>query len=174
MHKIMGWRRTLAVLTTIGLALALAAPAAASSTRQTFTCDEWLEPGLTVPGSAVVEDGVLLLRGWTYTYTVVGDDLCAGVLTVEVNFNLDLSDWSGALFGKASVALAAFDGGFRGTFNAHWTTDDPLDYDAEDIWAGRYVRHGYGELDGWQARGALLEKHHWLITESGSAFQPGK
>ena len=140
--------------------------------RVPYECEEWLV-GITDPGTFWFDDGIAHLRGWAADYAVVGDEQCAGELTVVVSFNLDLTTSSGALWGRSTLALDAFDGGYDGTFTAHWTTSDPLADDAEDIWEGRHVRHGYGELDGWQARGRLAERYHWLILEEGYAFEPG-
>lgn len=165
-------KRMLAVLAAVGLVGVLAAPVAAKTEPVPFACEEWLVE-ITDPGTFRIEDGTAHLRGWAATYEVVGDAPCAGALTVVVNFNLDLETASGVLWGRSTLALDAVDGGYLGTFNAHWTTSDPLAADAEDIWVGRYVRQGFGALEGWQARGKIAEKYHWLILETGYAFAPG-
>jgi len=172
-QKLMGWRRTSTVLTTVGLALALAAPAAAAKSVTAYSCEEYLV-AVTSGGTTTIEDGAIHIRGWSAEYEIFGDPLCAGTLTATISLNLDLSDWSGTVYGTSTLWLDAFDGGFTGSVVAHFTAPDPFRPDAEDIWLGRYVRHGFGELAGWQARGTLLEKHHWLITESGYAFRPGE
>lgn len=97
----------------------------------------------------------------------MGDEQWPGDLRVVVNLNLDFADSSGALWGTATVDLDAFDGGYADSWTAHWTTSDPLAPDAWDNWAGRVVRGGFGELEGWQARGTILERTHVLTLEEG-------
>jgi hypothetical protein len=166
-------RKTAFVLVLIGLAAALATPATAATTKYSYRCDEHLVS--FVPGTEPwVEDGALHLRGWTYVYDVVGDARCAGDLAVVVNFNLDLTDWSGNLWGAAMKQLDAVEGGYDITWTAQWTAGNPLDPGAADIWAGRYVGHGYGDLEGWEARATITERTHVLVQEEGYAFRPGE
>ncbi len=161
----------------IPLVIAIAAltampPAAAGTARIPYRCEFQLVE-VTDGGTAWVEDGSLHVRGWTGVYDVVGEDQCAGVGTAVANFNLDLATWSGGLWGTQMVALDAFNGGYAGTFTARWTADDPLAPDAEDIWVGRYTYGGFGDLEGWQARGNIVETTHLLVIDEGYAFLPG-
>lgn len=124
-------------------------------------------------GTVWIEDGVLHVRDSLYRYEAEGDPLCEGTLEIGVNLNFDFATWSGVLWGKTTAELDAFDGGYTATWNAHWTTSDPLAPDAEDIWAGRYVGHGTGALEGCHFRSALVEEKHTLVIDEGYAFCPG-
>lgn len=163
-------KRALMVVAVAALAAALAAPVAAGTTRHGYACQE--RYAASYGGTVTFDDGALHLRGATYVYDVVGDDLCAGTITIDVNFNLDLGDWSGALWGTAVSELDAFDGGFVQSWTAHWAVDDPLGATA-DIWDGQYVGRGYGAMAGWQVRGTTHEATHILVLDEGFAFNPG-
>jgi hypothetical protein len=156
----------------VAMSLAIASPAAARTTKVAYECTATLTD-LISPGDIWVEDGAVHMRGFQAVYDLVGDDLCAGTLTGNANFNLDLATWSGVVWGTSTIALDAYDGGFHARLVAHFTTDDPLRPDATDIWSGQTVRHGYGELEGWQAHGTLIEKTHVLMLDAGYAFEPG-
>lgn len=165
-------RRITAAVAAAVLLGALSAPAAATTTRHSFQCEE-TPLAQPEPGTFWIEDGIAHLRGAVYEYAVTGSPHCAGSITITVNFNLDFATAAGVLWGTGTSELDAFDGGFESTWVAHWTSPNPLASDATDIWVGRYVGHGYGELEGWQARASLLEVNHALVLEDGYAFQPG-
>lgn len=165
-------KRAFAGLTALALLVVLAAPASATTTRYGYQCTE-IPVAQPAAGDFWIQDGVAYLRGAVYEYATFGDEECAGTYTIIVNFNLDLTTSSGALWGTSVSELDAFDGGYTSSWNAHWTASDPLAPDATDIWAGQYVGHGYGQLQGWQARATIVEKTHILILDEGYAFHPG-
>jgi hypothetical protein len=166
-------RRIWSVVLALVLGLMCAAPVAGDTTRHAYACSGTLT-NLVAPGTFWVEDGALHMRGFLAVYELTGDELCAGTLTGGANFNLDLATWSGVVWGTSTIELDAYDGGFRASLVAHFTADDPLRPDATDIWAGKTVRHGYGELAGWQARGTLIETTHASLLDAGEAFGPGE
>jgi hypothetical protein len=165
-------KRLVTALLAVGLLTALATPTLASTTRIGYACDEYAV-GLLDEGRTWTSDGVEHVRGLVVVQDVVGDALCAGTNTVVVNYNLNLATSTGHLWGTATLDTGAFDGGFVSSWTAKFTAADPLAPDAEDIWVGQYIRHGFGELTGWQARGDIFEKFHWLVLEEGYAFIPG-
>jgi hypothetical protein len=166
-------RRSISLIAVAVVAIAsLTGPAWARTERLAYQCEE-SPVAQTSTGRVWIEDGALHVRDARYLYESVGDPLCDGSLTIEVNLNLDLTDWSGALWGTSFRELDAFDGGFVTSWNAHWTTPNPLAPDATDIWDGQYVGRGFGELEGWQTRADLHEATHALIVEEGFAFDPG-
>ena len=160
------------VFVIVAMSLALASPAAAGTTRVPYKCTATLTD-LVSPGDMWIEDGAVHMRGFEAVYDLVGDELCAGTLTGDANFNLNLATWSGVVWGTSTIALHAYDGGFHARLVAHFTTDDPLRLEATDIWSGQTVRHGYGELVGWKAHGTLVEKTHVMMFDAGYAFEPG-
>ena len=141
------------------LALALAGPAVqAGTTVMAFSCAEHLVDNPD-PGRVWLDDDfVLHVRGSGFIYEHEGDRYCAGEAHVVVNLNVDLDE---------------IDGGWHRTFSAHFTNPHPLMPDATDIWAGRFVGRGFGELDGWQIRGQGIERTHVLVESTGFVFQPG-
>ena len=165
-------KKVLLALVVVAMNLAMASPATAGTSRIPYECTANLT-SLISPGTIWVEDGAVHMRGFTAVYDLVGDELCAGTLTGDANFNLDLATWSGVVWGTSTIALDAFDGGFHARLVAHFTAADPLRRDATDIWTGQSVRHGYGDLEGWQARGTMIEKTHSLFLDAGYAFEPG-
>jgi hypothetical protein len=167
-------RRLGAALMAAAMALTIAGPMAqAGTTFQAVACDEHLV-AVTDPGTARVdEDLVLHVRGWQGAYLHVGDPLCAGDAVVVVNFNLDLLSGKGNLWGTIHVDLGAFDGGWHRTFTASFTNPAPLMPDATDIWVGRNVGRGFGDLDGWQIRGEGIERTHLLVESTATVFRPG-
>jgi hypothetical protein len=166
-------RTAAALLAAVALATLAAAPASASSERREYHCDAFWTAMLE-PGQEWIDaNGVHQMRGAVLVYTLVGDRLCAGTLTGSANYNWDPVTRSGLVWGKSVIDLAAFDGGWTATLNAHFINPDPLPPDAADIWVGRSVRHGFGELDGWQARSTMFEKYHWLFFDDGYAFAAG-
>ena len=166
-------RKTAAVLAAVALAMLVAAPAAATTSRVSYHCDAHLIDVLDEGHFWIDADGVMQLRGQVLVYELVGDPLCSGTLTGTANLNFDPATGSGAVWGKSTIELDAYDGGWTANLIAHWTNPNPLVPDAEDIWLGSSVRHGYGELEGWQARSTMLEKFHWLFFDDGYAFAPG-
>jgi hypothetical protein len=113
----------------------------------------------------VTEDGVLQVRGGILDCVATGDPYLAGTEVILLNFNLDLATGEGTLWGTWESELSGFEGGFEGTWNGHWgaTTNT-------NGWSGKAVGHGYGDLEGWQARLALR-----TTTDSvdGFVFSPG-
>lgn len=164
-------RRMIPMLAAAALVLAIAVPAQATTTRIPYECDEYLVA--LEGGTEVIEDGVLYVRGTRAVHVIEGDAQCAGTQTATVDIDLDLTTWSGVVRVRATLELDAFDGGYEGLLIAHFTTPNPLDWSATDIWAGRYVRHGFGDLEGWQARGTVIERTHLFLEEQGYAFKPG-
>jgi hypothetical protein len=165
-------KRLLTALLAVGLLGALATPAAARPTGIGYACDEYAA-ALLDAGRTWTSHGVEHVRGQVVAQEVVGDALCAGTNTVVVNYNLNLATSTGVLWGTATLDTSDFDGGFMSSWTAKFTATDPLAPDAQDIWVGQYIRHGFGELAGWQARGDIFEKFHWLVLEEGFAFNPG-
>jgi hypothetical protein len=167
-------KRILAILAACGLLSVLAtAPVAATTTKIPFTCEEHLL-AQTDPGTVWIDDGLVLhVRGAQYRYAHVGDPLCAGVADVVVNLDLDLATSEGELWGTNHIASSVYDGGYDTTWHARFITTDPLAPSATDIWIGRFVGHGYGELAGWQTRGVGFERTHVLVMDDGYAFVPG-
>lgn len=166
-------RKTAAALVAVSLAAAVAAPAAASTERIAYSCDAYWTAQLEAGEQWIDSDGVYQMRGAVLFYTLVGDELCAGTLTGSANFNWDPATGSGLVWGKSVIELDAYDGGWTANLNAHFINPNPLPMDAVDIWVGSSVRHGFGELDGWQARSTMFEKYHWLFFDHGYAFDPG-
>jgi hypothetical protein len=166
-------RRTAAVLLAVALAAAVAAPTAAKTERIPYSCDAYWTAQPEAGEQWIDPDGVYHLRGAVLVYTLVGDELCAGTLTGTANFNWDPVDRSGLVWGKSVIELAAYAGGWTANLNAHFINPKPLPLDAVDIWVGSSVRHGFGELDGWQARSTMFEKYHWLFFDDGYAFAAG-
>lgn len=166
-------RKAAAALLAVALAVVVAAPAAAANERIMYSCDAFWTDQLDPGEEWTDEEGVYHMRGAVLVYTLVGDELCAGSLTGTANVNFDPATGAGLVWGKAVIELDAFDGGWTATLNAHFINPNPLVPDAEDIWIGTAVRHGFGELDGWQARSTMFEKYHWLFFDDGYAFDPG-
>ncbi len=164
-------RRILPVLVVTALALALAAPVSAGTTRQAFTCHEHYVSD--VGGKLWLDGTTLHIRDAVYMYEVLGDSECAGTLTVTVNLNIDFATMTGSLWGTGLSELLAVDGGYETSWTAHWTSADPFNPAATDIWAGQFVGHGYGAREGWQVRATIIERTHVLVDEIGYAFQPG-
>ncbi len=163
-------RKLISLIVGASLALAIVTPAVAGTARHTFHCEEHYVS--SVNGTMWVSGGVLHHRGGVWTYRVTGDAWCAGTYVITLNYNLEMATSTGTLWGTATTALDAFDGGFALSWHGHWTAS-PLPPDAQDVWLGDYVGHGYGDLAGWQSRGELLEKSHVLVLEDGLAFYPG-
>jgi hypothetical protein len=166
-------RKALAVLAAVALAALVAAPAAARTERVSYHCDAYWSAMLDPGTSWIDADGAHQLRGSILVYTLVGDRLCAGKLTGSASYTWDPATRSGLVWGKSVIDLAAVDGGWTATLNAHFINPDPLPMNAVDIWEGTSVRHGFGELDGWQARSHLFERFHWLFFDDGYAFAAG-
>lgn len=161
-----------AVLVAMTLAAVMVAPAAASE-RVAYACDAYWTAQPDAGTLWVDADGVVHMRGAILVYALVGDELCEGTLTGTANFNFDPATGSGLVWGKSVIELDAYDGGWTANLNAHFINPNPLAPDAVDIWLGSSVRHGYGELDGWQARSTMFEKYHWLFFDEGYAFAAG-
>lgn len=121
-----------------------------------------------------MDDGVLHVRGAVYLYDVVGDEHSAGGLRVVVSLNLDFADRPVPCGARERWTSTPSTAGTRTPGTAHWTTSNPLAPDARDIWAGRVVRRGFGELEAWQARGTILERTHVLTLEEDYAFRPSR
>lgn len=165
-------RKFAAGLAAVALAAVVAVPAAAID-RLPYSCEAYWAAQPDEGEQWIDADGVYHLRGAVLVYELVGDGLCAGTLTGTANFNWDPASKSGQVWGKSVIELDAYDGGWTANLNAHFINPNPLPMDAVDIWVGRSVRHGFGELDGWQARSTMFEKYHWLFFDDGYAFHPG-
>jgi len=160
-------RRLLALAAAASLLLAFtAAPAAATSTRLAFTCEEYLVGLLAAPVEWVDEDGVYHMRGWMARYVDVGSPLCAGVNIATANANIDLATGEGVVWGTGHMTLTA-GGGWDGHFVSHLTPGGP------NIWEGKVVMHGWGAMAGWQARASLVEPGPATAIISGVAWKPG-
>lgn len=170
MGNIRNWA---AVATAVALAVVVAAPVAASSERIQYACEAYWTAQPDQGREWIDQDGVYHLRGSVLVYELYGDDLCDGTLTGTANINFDPATGTGLVWGKATIDLDAYDGGWTATLNGHFINPDPFDPDAEDIWLASSVRHGFGELEGWQARSTMLERFHWLFLDDGYAFAPG-
>jgi hypothetical protein len=154
------------------LAVAVAGPAAATTTKAQTSCIETMQ-GAPADGTQwVSEDMVLHVRGWSASYQVTGDPLCAGGSVAVANYDLDLVTGTGDLWGTLHSDLDAYDGGWDLTWTAHFTSP-PFSPDATDVWAGVGVGKGFGELAGWHHRIQVIERTHLTIEEHGVAFRPG-
>ena len=165
-------RRALAPLVAVVAIALLAAPVAGKTDGVAYQCEEFAY-ALVDGGRSWESDGVGHLRGQVVVMLSVGDDFCAGLQTTVVSYNLNLATSTGTLWGTGVLETSAFDGGYTSSWHATFTAPDPMAPDAQDIWLGQYVRHGFGELEGWQARGTILEKLHYYVLEDGFAFEPG-
>lgn len=144
---------------------------AAAKTTEAFTCTDTLVS--VQPGTAWIEDGTLHVRGQVMVHVGSGDPLCVGTLTSVVNFNLDLTNWSGALWGTFDRTAVVVDGGWVGTWVGHWTTDNPLAPDSSDRWAGKIIGHGYGSLEGWQLRAGAQAPTQTTLVSTSTAWHAG-
>lgn len=164
-------KRVLATITAVMLLGLLPSASAAAKTSVAFSCADTLVS--VQPGTLWVEDGALHLRGQVMVYAGSGDPQCVGTMTSVINFNLDLSDWSGALWGTFDRTADATNGGWAGTFVGHWTTDNPLAPTAIDRWAGKIIGHGYGGLEGWQLRTSANSPTQVTLVSTSIAWEAG-
>ena len=141
-------RATWLITVVLGLLAALAAPAlgAPPSAQQYSLAEvevEQLADGVDwYSGSQPVWHS----RGWTAryeTYDETGEasSLVTGHLEVEANWNVNLANWRGNLWGSAHYISDVYDdSGWETTWTAQWT--------AIGSWSGRGVGDGYGEFEG--------------------------
>lgn len=161
-------RRQLAILAMAGLvAVLMATPAAATTTRIAINCEETLITAWTGGREWVDEDLVYHIRGQIADYRDVGSPYCAGINHVTVNVNLDLVTGEGMVIAFAHRELDAFDGGWDAKLVAHFTPGGPF------IHVGEVVGNGFGELTGWEYRSVVRETTHATTIEDGFVFQPG-
>ncbi len=138
-------RKYLALLFTLILGLAVAAPASARVTHLPFTTEDHLVSA--VEGTTTVDGaGKIHVRGTVWEMEVLSDSpYLAGSVTVVINYNLDPATGIGTMWGTSTGVPDAFDGGFT----THWTGTFTGD---ETVWTGRGVGHGFGDLAGMQQR----------------------
>lgn len=164
-------KRVVPMIAVIALLGLLPSTAAAAKSTVEFSCLDTLVS--VQPGEQWIEDGALHVRGQIMTFAGGGDSECAGTLTGVINFNLDLTDWSGALWGTFDRTAVTLGGGWIGTFTGHWTTSNPLAPTATHYWAGRIVGRGYGDIAGWQLRSSSDAATHMTLLSTSSAWSPG-
>lgn len=143
----MGTPRTL--LAVVALVAAMAAPAVAAPKGS--------EPVVSYERTtAIVDDGtewfsgdgtVWHKRGWTGQAMTFGDtdERLSGTLLVEINWNVNLTTWSGNLQGSADYTSDVYpDSGWLTTWSGQWI--------GPGAWAGRGVGTGFGAFDGMKIR----------------------
>ncbi len=158
-------RRILVILAAVGLAATLAAPAVLATTnRNAFSCTTVLVVEQT--GRQWWTGSTLHERGWLGIYTATGSPICAGTTTVVVDYQLDTATGTGSLTFRYDEQLASGTGGIAGLGVAKFDFVDV-------VWKGSTVGHGYGELDGLQTRGSIVEQFGGDVVETGVAFYPG-
>jgi hypothetical protein len=142
--------KCLLTVVCLALVLALALPSVqAASAQATFTdCAAELTLLGYEEGTVSFHGPNMHIRGRVVWFEQVSDNpLCAGLLTVVVNYNLD-ADGAGPKWGTFSweaAANATTTGGFEGAFTG-WSE--------EYTWSSSVhaVGRGYGDLDGLQIR----------------------
>ena len=162
-------QRLVAILgATLLAAAVVASPAAATSTRIAFHCDETRISDWTGGREWLDEDFVYHIRGQMADYEDVGSPYCAGVNHATVNVNLDTTTGEGMVMAFSHRELSALDGGWYAKLVAHFTPGGPY------IWVGEVVGRGYGVLEGYQYRSVVLETSHEAAIEEGFVFLPGE
>lgn len=147
------------------LALALASPAAATTTKVPVASHDVLVSVLD-PGQQGVTGTVQWARNVVWLMTATGDPLLAGTETLGINYDLDLVTGSGELWGKYRLDPTAYP---NGHFDCTWSATF-VDY----VWIGRAVCHGDGSLTGRQLRLQVYPGPGATSSDTiGYAFVPG-
>lgn len=161
-------RRWLALLAAGVFAAAIAAPPVmAATSRTSITCTETLLTDWSGGREWVDEHLVYHSRNKTAEYLDSGDPYCAGINYATVDLNLDLVTGEGVVTATGHLVLTGIDGGWDGKLVAHFTPGGPY------IWEGTYRGHGFGELDGYQMRGTIVEPGHEGTIAEFVVFEPG-
>jgi hypothetical protein len=134
-----------ATLLSITLALIacliIAAPAAARAQTTTFsgmeiTCDE------APPSQEWMSGNVLHIRSQIVTTRILTDDeRVTGTNTIVLNFNLNLKNGSGSIYGTFRLQPDEVNGAWQGRFSGHFTNF---------VTTVHAVGHGTGDIAGLQ------------------------
>jgi len=148
------------------LALALAPPAAATTTKVPVASHDVLVSVID-PGEQGVTGTVAWTRGAVWLYASSGDPLLAGAQAVGINYDLDVTTGGGEMWGKYRIDPTAYpDGHFDCSWNATF-----VDF----AWIGRAVCHGEGSLEGRQLRLKIYPGPGGTSSDSiGYTFVPGQ
>lgn len=150
------------------LVMAFAAPPAlATTTRTAITCTETMLSEWSGGREWVDDNLVYHSRNRTADYRDAGHVYCDGINHATVNVNLDLLTGEGVVWATGRIVLSGIDGGWNGHLVAHFTPAGPY------IWEGTFVGHGFGALDGYQMRGAIVEPTHAGTTAEFVVVRPG-
>lgn len=162
-------KRWLAILAaSVVLASMAAPPVLATTTRAAITC---VETRLTdwAGGREWVDEALVYhSRNRTADYRDAGGAFCDGINHATVSVNLDLLTGEGVVTATGRIDLDEFDGGWDGKLVAHFTPGGPY------IWEGTFVAHGFGELEGYQLRGTIVETTHEEAIAHDVVFLPGE
>jgi hypothetical protein len=169
-------RRTWLVTLVVGLLAAFAVPAvAAPPSAQHYSMKEvqtaQLDDGMARYSGA---QPVWHMRGWTAryeTYDEAGEagDLVAGEVVVVANWNVNMANWRGNLWGTANYSSESHDdSGWETTWTAQWI--------GPGKWAGRGVGDGYGAFEGMKIRFEIenIPGGQVMSMASGFVFTPGQ
>lgn len=145
---------------------AMILPASAMTDRIPITAEETLVTQID-PGVQWDSGKFNHLRGNTLEYAVVGTSpLYDGTNTVVVNWNLVFPTFEeGMMWGKFTVELDEYDGGYTGNWVADLTGDDR-------VWIGWGVGHGFGEVEGYKLFFDMASTGTGVLT-TGYILTPG-
>jgi hypothetical protein len=157
-------RRGTAIILALTTALVLSLPAAATTDKIPFIGEDTLV-ALLDPGTEWFSDGVWHVRGWTGLYESTSDSpYYEGETVIVANWNLNLANGNGGIWGTSYIELDGFDGGFAGSWAGSWSSF---------VWSARGAAGGFGDLDGWQQRYDLQQTGFGLDAAVGVTFGPG-
>lgn len=156
-------RKLLTLLTTLLLALTVAAPAHAKTERIPFEALEVPIAQLDEGRRWVSGDGIEHTRGLTLVYSATSDSAYyRGQTLVVVNMNEDPATGQGTLWGTSDLMLSDYEGGFAGTWVGSFNSDG-------SGWVATGRTRGYGEVAGLQQR--FTVDHTGALT--GFVLVPG-
>lgn len=159
-------RSGVSVLLGAVLVLGLAPSAAATTTKVPVASHDVLVAVLD-PGEVGMTGTVRWVRDMVWSFSSTGDPFLAGLQTLGINYDLDLSTGSGEMWGKYRIDPTAYpDGSFRCSWSATF-----VDF----LWTGRAVCHGDGSLRGRQLRLEIFPEPGGEVSDSiGYTFVPGQ
>lgn len=169
-------RATWIVTLVVGLLVALAAPAvAAPPSAQHYTMNEVVTAQLHEGISTYAgNQPVWHMRGWTARYETedeTGDagEMLAGEVVVVANWNVNMANWKGNLWGTAVYTN-------RDDENSGWETTWTARWIGPGKWAGRGVGDGYGAFGGMKIRFEIenIPGERVMSLASGYVFTPGQ
>lgn len=157
-------RRGITIVVVLLTAFAMSLPAAATTDMIAFSGEDTLLEVLD-PGTEWYSDGVWHVRGWTGLYDSTSDSsYYEGENVIVANWNLNLANGNGGIWGTSYIELDEFDGGFAGSWAGSWSSF---------VWSARGAARGFGDLDGWQQRYDLQQTGFGTDTALGVTFDPG-